>query len=70
MGDVRRRLEQTYGQGQLIARKKEQEPQGDITQTLVGWKWNQNNTAIELVYFSAVSPTQVFRTLSVHYKAY
>jgi hypothetical protein len=70
MGDVRRRLEQTYGQGQLIARKKEQEPQGDITQTLVGWKWNQNNTAIELVYFSAANSTQVFRTLSVHYKAY
>ena len=70
MGDVRRRLEQTYGQGQLIARKKEQDPDGDITQTLVGWKWNVNNTAIELVYFSATNSTQVFRTLSVHYKAY
>jgi hypothetical protein len=64
MGDVRRRLEQLYGQGQLIARKKE--PEGDVMQTLVGWKWNQNNTAIELVYFAAQSPSQVFRTLSVH----
>jgi hypothetical protein len=68
MGDVRRRLEQRYGQGQLISRKKE--PDGDIMQTLVGWKWNQNNTAIELVYFAAQSPSQVFRTLSVHYKTY
>lgn len=68
MGDVRRRLEQRYGQAQLIARKKE--PSGDIMQTLVGWKWNQNNTAIELVYFSAQSPSQVFRTLSVHYKTF
>jgi hypothetical protein len=68
MGDVRRRLEQRYGQGQLIARKKE--VQGDIVQTLVGWKWNQNNTAIELVYFAAQNPSQVFRTLSVHYKTY
>lgn len=68
MGDVRRRLEQRYGQGQLMARKKE--PSGDVMQTLVGWKWNQNNTAIELVYFSAQSPSQVFRTLSVHYKTF
>jgi len=68
MGDVRRRLEQRYGQGQLIARKKQ--PNGEVMQTLVGWKWNQNNTAIELVYFSAQSPSQVFRTLSVHYKIF
>lgn len=68
MGDVRRRLEQRYGQGQLIARKKE--PAGEVMQTLVGWKWNQNNTAIELVYFCAQGPSQVFRTLSVHYKTY
>ena len=39
-------------------------------QTIVGWKWNQNNTAIELIYFAAQSPSQVFRTLSVHYKTY
>lgn len=68
MGDIRRRLEQRYGQGQLVARKKE--PSGDVMQTIVGWKWNQNNTAIELVYFSAQSPSQVFRTLSVHYKIF
>ena len=68
MGDVRRRLEQRYGQGQLMARKKE--PEGDVMQTLVGWKWNRNNTAIELVYFSAQSPSQIFRTLSVHYKTF
>jgi hypothetical protein len=68
MGDVRRKLDQRYGQGQLIARKKE--PDGAIMQTLVGWKWNQNNTAIELVYFCAQGPSQVFRTLSVHYKTY
>ncbi len=68
MGDVRRRLEQRYGQGQLISRKKE--PDGEVMQTLVGWKWNQNNTAIELIYFAAQSPSQVFRTLSVHYKTY
>lgn len=68
MGDVRRRFEQRYGTGQLISRKKE--PEGDVMQTLVGWKWNQNNTAIELIYFSAQGTPHVFRTLSVHYKTY
>ena len=68
MGDMRRHLEQRYGLGQLISRKKE--PDGQVMQTLVGWKWNQNNTAIELIYFAAQSPSQVFRTLSVHYKTY
>jgi hypothetical protein len=41
-----------------------------VTQKLVGYKWNQNNTAIELVYFAAANPTQSYRTLSVHYKTY
>ena len=69
MGEVRKWLEKRYGPGQLLARKTE--PNGDVTQTVVGWKWNQNNTAVELVYFSAENPakSQVFRTMSVHYKA-
>ncbi len=67
MGRWRRTIEQRYGQGQLIARKTE--PKGDVTQTVVGYKWNHNNTALELIFFSAQSPSgQIFRTLSVHYK--
>ena len=68
MGDMRRKLEELYGPGQLISRKKE--PEGDVTQTLVGWKWSQNNTAVELIYFAAQGPVHVFRTLSVHFKTY
>ena len=68
MGDVRKRLEQKYGAGQLIAKRTETEPATAVTQKLVGYKWNQNNTAIELVYFAATKDTQSFRTLSVHYK--
>jgi hypothetical protein len=70
MNDVKRRLEQKYGDGQLIARRTDQAPETDVTEKLVGYKWNQNNTAIELVYFAAANPTQSFRTLSVHYKTY
>ncbi len=67
MGRWRRTLEQRYGQGQLIARKTE--PLDDVTQTVVGYKWNQNNTVLELVFYSAVTAQQNFKTLSVHYKA-
>ena len=70
MGDVRRKIQQRYGDGQLITNRTEQEPATDIRKTLIGYKWNHNNTAIELVYFAAMNSSQVFRTLSVHYKTY
>jgi hypothetical protein len=66
MAQVRRRIEQKFGAGQLIARQRE--PEGDVMQTLVGYKWNENNTAIQLFYFSAETATQSYRTVSVHYK--
>ena len=66
MSQVRSVLDRRYGQGQLLARKTE--PAGDVLQTVVGWKWNQNNASIEMYYYSAEDPAQVFRTLSVHYK--
>jgi hypothetical protein len=66
MAQVRRRIEQKFGAGQLIARTRE--PLGDVIQTLVGYKWSENNTAIQLFYFSAENSTQSYRTVSVHYK--
>jgi hypothetical protein len=66
MGQLRRVIEKRYGAGQQIVRRTQ--PEGDITETLVGYKWNLNNTAIELFYYSAQDPPNVFRTLSVHYK--
>ncbi|SRR5581483_1363743 len=66
MAQVRRRIEQKFGTGQLIARSKA--PEGDVMQTVVGYKWNQNNTAIQLFYYAAETATDAFRTVSVHYK--
>lgn len=68
MGQLRRVIEKRYGPGQQIIRKTE--PEGDVMQTLVGYKWNINNTAIELFYYAAQNTPNVFRTLSVHYKGY
>lgn len=66
MGKVRRSIEQRYGPGQQIIRKTE--PEGHVMQTIVGYKWNVNNTALELYYYAAENDQNVFRTLSVHYK--
>lgn len=66
MTQVRRRLEQRYGNGQQIIRRTE--PEGAVIQTIVGYEWNLNNTAINLIYYAAHDDTNMFRTLSVHYK--
>lgn len=68
MSQVRRRIELKYGAGQLIARSKR--PEGAVTQTIVGYKWNQNNTTIQLIYYSAENANNVYRTVSVHYKGF
>lgn len=68
MGDVRKKLEQKYGPGEILAQRED--ALGEVIQKVVGWKWNQNNTAIELIDFSAQNGRHSFRTLSVHYKAF
>lgn len=67
MNQLRMSLESKFGEGKLIARSKS--PQGDVIQTLTGYEWVQPGNAIQLVYFSAESPSQVFRMVSLHYKA-
>lgn len=68
MGQVRQAIQRRYGEGDLIARKTE--PKDDVVETIVGYKWNQNNAAIELFYYSAQNAENVFRTISVHYKSF
>jgi hypothetical protein len=70
MDDVRKKIETKFGEGQLVCKRTEPSPEPSIMQKLVGYKWNQNNTAIELIYFAATNPTQAWRTLSVHYKTF
>jgi len=67
MGELRKAFQRKLGEGSLIARKDM--PEGDVVQRLVGYKWTQNNTAVELFYFSAQNAQNVFRTISVHYKS-
>ena len=67
MGQLRASLETKFGAGKLIARSKT--PQGDVMQTITGYEWVQPENAIQLVYFSAESASQVFRLVSLHYKS-
>lgn len=66
VSQLRMKIEKRFGDGKIIARSKT--PHGDVTQTLVGYQWNKNGCAIEVIYFCAESPSQVYRTVSLHYK--
>ena len=66
MGQVRQAIQRRFGEGDLIARKTE--PEGDVMQTIVGYKWSQNSAAVQLFYYCAENGQNVFRTISVHYK--
>ena len=70
LGEKRQMLERLYGQGQELVRTTNPTPDGQASQTLVGYKWNKNNTAVELIYFHVVAKAnaQQFHTLSLHYK--
>jgi hypothetical protein len=70
LGEKRQMLERLYGQGQQLVRTTTPTPDGQASQTLVGYKWNKNNTAVELIYFHVIanSNDQQFHTLSLHYK--
>ena len=51
LSEKRQMLERLYGPGQQLVRSSTPTPDGKATQTLVGYKWNRNNTAVELIYF-------------------
>ncbi len=64
--NVRRRIEESHGPGQPITRQRETER--GIVKTLVGHRWESAGSAIELYYFAAEDPKNVFRSVSLHYK--
>lgn len=67
MQNVRRRVEESHGPGTPITRQRETDR--GIVKTLVGHRWESAGSAIELYYFAAEDPKNVFRSVSLHYKA-
>jgi hypothetical protein len=67
MESVRQGLEAKFGAGALIARK--QDTERGLLQTLLGYRWEQPSGSIELVYFAAQNPENLYRAVSLHYSA-
>jgi hypothetical protein len=67
MGEIRRYFDQKFGTGKLVSRSRDTD--SDVIQTLVGYQWIVGGTMLELFYFSAQRDKDVFRSISVSYKA-
>ena len=67
MGEIRRYYEAKFGVGKLVSRSRDTDT--DVIQTLVGYQWIVGSTMLELFYFSAQRDSNIFRTITVTYKA-
>jgi hypothetical protein len=67
LNSARQRLEARYGPATVLARDKK--PEGDIMQTIVGYQWQMQASSIQLFFFSAERNNDVYRSVSVHYRA-
>jgi hypothetical protein len=67
LNSARQRLEARYGPATVLA--KDKKPEGDIMQTIVGYQWQQQSTSIQLFFFSAERNNDVYRSVSLHYRA-
>lgn len=67
MGDIRRYFDGKFGTGKLVSRSSDTD--SDVIQTLVGYQWIVGTTMLELFYFSAQRGPNLYRIISVDYKA-
>ena len=67
LNSARQRLEDRYGPPTVLARDKQ--PEGDVMQTVVGYQWQEKSSSLQLFFFSAERDKDVYRTVSLHYRA-
>lgn len=67
MGEIRRYFDAKFGTGKLVSRSRDMDT--DVIQTLVGYQWIVGATMLELFYFSAQRDPNLFRSITVTYKA-
>lgn len=67
MGEIRRYFDAKFGTGKLVSRTRDND--SDVIQTLVGYQWMVGSTMLELFYFSAERDPNIFRSITVTYKA-
>jgi hypothetical protein len=64
---ARQKLEAWYGPATVLA--KDKKPEGDVMQTVVGYEWKKPSGSIQLFFFSAERNNDVYRSVSLHYRA-
>ena len=67
LNSARKHLEARYGPPTILARDKK--PEGDVMQTVVGYQWQQPSSSIQLFFYSAERNNDVYRSVSLHYRA-
>jgi hypothetical protein len=67
LNSARQKLEAKYGPPTVLARDKK--PEGDVMETIVGYQWQQPGSSIQLFFYSAERNTDVYRAVSLHYRA-
>ena len=67
LNSARQKLEAKYGPPTVLARDKK--PQGDVMETVVGYQWQQPGSSIQLFFYSAERNSDVYRSVSLHYRA-
>jgi hypothetical protein len=67
LNSARKRLESKYGPPVVLARDKK--PKGDVMETLVGYQWQLPGSSIQLFFYSAERNGDIYRSVSLHYRA-
>jgi hypothetical protein len=60
-------LEAKYGFPTVLAHDKK--PHNEVTETVVGYQWQLADSSILLFFYSAEQNADVYRTISLHYRA-
>ncbi len=66
MEEIKQELDHKYGRAEILAHSRG--PEKDVSQTVVGYRWEHPGEALDLVYYSAEREPLAFRLLSMHYK--
>jgi len=66
MGQIKEELEHKYGRSEVLARTRGKEK--DVSQTVLGYRWQSHDQALDLMFYAAEHEPLAFRLLSMHYK--
>lgn len=67
LNNARQKLEAAYGPATVLA--KDKKPEGDVMETVVGYQWQKPDSSVELFFYSAERNNDVYRSVSLHYRA-